>query len=493
MVCQSPIVNFFYALPTLITGGTMTSQSVHQRMRRQLREKKLFGQASRYAFSYMDQVPDRAVFPDAEAIANLDRFDEPLPEQTLSGEAVLSLLNDHGGPATVAQTGGRYFGFVNGGVIPTALAARWLADTWDQNPALYVISPIVGKLEQVCEGWLRQLLALPEGTAAGYVSGSSTATLCGLAAARYEVLKRLDWDVNANGLFGAPPIRVIVSDQAHSSVFKSLALLGLGKDRIERVPADDQGRIEEAKIPGLDERCILVLQAGNVNTGAFDDFEPICHRAAASNAWVHVDGAFGLWAGASASRKHLVAGMEKADSWSADGHKTLNTPYDCGIVLCRHRDSLVAAMQASGDYIQYSDHRDAMMYVPEMSRRARAVDLWATLKYLGRDGVGALIDGLCDRATEFAGQLAGHQFRILNEVVFNQVLVACHTPDQTRETLSRIQAGGECWCGGTLWNDEPAIRVSVSSWQTTCEDVTRSVEAFARAKSTVKAVDLVPI
>ncbi|MBI9083627.1 MAG: aspartate aminotransferase family protein [Desulfobacterales bacterium] len=460
----------------------MKDSSIHEQMRQEWRDKTLFEQASRYAFSYMDGVCDRSVYPEPAAIANLDRFDEPLPVHAQPGEAVLALLNDHGGPATVAQTGGRYFGFVNGGVIPAALAARWLADAWDQSPALYVSSPIAAKLEQVCERWLRQLLDLPDDTAAGYVSGSSTATLCGLAAARHEVLNRLGWDVNANGLFGAPPIRVIVSDQAHSSVFKALALLGLGKDRIEKVPADDQGRIRGAKIPSLDERCILMLQAGNVNTGAFDAFEEICDRAAGSGAWVHADGAFGLWAKASNSRKYLLAGAEKADSWSVDGHKTLNTPYDCGIVLCRHRDALVAAMQASGDYIQTSNDRDGMMYVPEMSRRARAVDLWATLKYLGRDGVGALIDGLCDRAAQFAERLAVHQFQILNEVVFNQVLVACATPAQTRETLSAIQACGTCWCGGTMWKGEPAIRISVSSWQTTEEDVERSVDAFVRAR-----------
>ena len=345
-------------------------------MRRDRDSKTLLDQARHYVYEYIDAVDQRTVFPDAAAIRNLDRFDEPLPEHPQSGAGTLEMLNTYGAPATVAQTGGRYFGFVNGGVVPAALAARWMADAWDQNPALYVISPVVGKLEQVCENWLRDLLELPDGTVAGYVSGSSTATLCGLAAARYALLRRLDWDVNAKGLFGAPPIRVIVSQQAHSSVFKALALLGLGKDRIEHVPADSQGRIDTSRIPALDDRCLLLLQAGNVNTGAFDAFEVICDPAKKNDAWVHVDGAFGLWVKASPARKALAQGVELADSWSVDGHKTLNTPYDCGIVLCRQQDSLVAAMQASGDYIQYSEHRDGMMHVPEMSRRARAVDLW---------------------------------------------------------------------------------------------------------------------
>ncbi len=452
-------------------------------MRGERDSKALLDQARQYAFEYIDAIEQRAVFPDEKAIENLGRFDEPLPEHWQSGAGTLELLNAYGAPATVAQTGGRYFGFVNGGVVPTALAARWMADAWDQNPALYVISPVVGKLEQVCDNWLRDLLELPHGTVAGYVSGSSTATLCGLAAARYELLRRLDWDVNARGLFGAPPIRVIVSEQAHSSVFKALALLGLGKDRIERVPADRQGRIVASRIPVLDGRCLLILQAGNVNTGAFDAFEEICDPAKKNDAWAHVDGAFGLWVKASPARKALAQGVELADSWSVDGHKTLNTPYDCGIVLCRQRDSLTAAMQASGAYIQYSEHRDGMMHVPEMSRRARAVDLWATLRYLGRNGVAELIDGMCERAAQFAERLAARRFRILNAVVFNQVLVAADTPEQTREILANIQASGVCWCGGTQWDNKPAIRISVSSWATTSEDVDRSVDAFVEARS----------
>jgi glutamate/tyrosine decarboxylase-like PLP-dependent enzyme len=454
-------------------------------MRSELNSKTLFDQARRYVFEYIDAVDQRPVFPDANAIRNLDQFDEPLPERSQSGSDTLEMLNSRGAPATVAQTGGRYFGFVNGGVVPTALAARWMADAWDQNPALYVISPVVGKLEQVCENWLRELLELPDGTVAGYVSGSSTATLCGLAAARFELLKRLDWDVNARGLFGAPPIRVIVSEQAHSSVFKALALLGLGRDRIERVAADGQGRIDASRIPALDGRSLLLLQAGNVNTGAFDAFEEICNPAKKNDAWVHVDGAFGLWVKASPARKALAQGIEVADSWSVDGHKTLNTPYDCGIVLCRQRNPLVAAMQATGAYIQYGEHRDGMIHVPEMSRRARAVDLWATLRYLGRNGVAELIDGMCERAAQFAEQLAAHRFRILNDVIFNQVLVAGDTPEQTREILVNIQASGVCWCGGTQWDDEPAIRISVSSWATTPEDVDRSVDAFVDARSKV--------
>lgn len=451
-------------------------------MAAQVAGKALFEQAKSYAYAYMNEANDRRVFPDDEAIEKLAAFDGPLPPHPQPAEEVLKRLGEYGSPATVAQTGGRYFGFVNGNAAPVALAARWLSDVWDQNPALYVISPTVAKLEQVCEQWLRELLGLPAGTVAGFVSGTSIATMGGLAAGRYALLKKQGWDVNEDGLFGAPPVRVVVSQQAHSTVFKALALLGLGNKRVDLVPADPAGRLDAAHMPRLDANTLVILQAGNVNTGSFDDFERICGLAQSAGAWVHIDGAFGLWAAASPRQKHLTAGIEKADSWSADGHKTLNTPYDCGIILCKHRDALVASMQATGAYIQYGENRDNMLYTPEMSRRARAVELWATLAFLGRSGVAELVDGLCERAAQFAEMLAANGFRVLNEVVFNQVLVACETPAETRATLAGIQASGECWCGGTTWGDEPAIRISVCSWATTPADVARSVQAFIKAR-----------
>jgi glutamate/tyrosine decarboxylase-like PLP-dependent enzyme len=463
------------------------SPSIRETMFAQIADKLLFEQAKSYAYAYMDDANRRRVFPGDEAIEKLAAFDEPLPEHPQPGTEILKLLDVYGSPGTVAQTGGRYFGFVNGSAIPAALAARWLSDTWDQNPALYVISPIVAKLEQVCEGWARDLLGLPSETVAGFVSGTSIATICGLAAGRYSILKDQGWDVNGDGLFGAPPIRVVVSKQAHGTVFKALALLGLGRNRVELIPADPEGRLDAAHLPELDSATLVILQAGNVNSGSFDDFEHICNLARSAGAWVHIDGAFGLWAAASPNKKHLSKGIEKADSWSVDGHKTLNTPYDCGIILCKHRDVLVASMQTTGAYIQYSENRDGMLYTPDMSRRARAVELWATLRFLGRTGIAELVDGLCDRATQFAEQLAANGFRVLNEVVFNQVLVACDTPAETQATLASIQASGECWCGGTNWQDKPAIRISVCSWATTPEDVARSVQAFIKARGAVKS------
>ena len=444
---------------------------------------ELLERAKDYALQYVRSVRDRRVFPDDQAVERLHEFEEGLPEGPSDPADVLEMLHRVGSPATVAQTGGRYFGFVNGGITPAALAARWLADTWDQNAALYVISPTASVLEAVSERWLVDLLGLPPGTAAGFVSGTSTATLCGLAAGRDELLRRRGWDAGARGLFGAPEIRVVLGEQAHSTVFKALSLLGLGRDRVVRAPVDREGRVIPEKLPALDERTLLILQAGNVSTGAFDPLDPLCARARAAGAWIHVDGAFGLWAAASPARRHLTRGMESADSWSADAHKTLNAPYDNGIVFCRDRSALGRAMQMSGSYIAFSEKRDGMLYTPDMSRRARGIDVWATLKSFGRRGVADLVDGLCRKASLFADSLRKEGFTILNDVCFNQVLVSCGSAQATRETLERVQTSGECWCGGTLWNGEPAIRISICSFMTTEHDIERSVRAFASARA----------
>jgi len=433
----------------------------------------------------MDGVLDRNVYPTDLAIKNLAVFDESFPTAPGDPAEIIKLLHEYGSPATVAQTGGRYFGFVNGGSVPAALAAKWLSDVWDQNAGMYVTSPITSQLETTCEKWLVNLFGLPAGTAAGFVSGSSTATLSGLAAARNELLKRQGWDVAADGLFGAPELRVVLGEQAHASVFKALALLGLGNARVEMVSSDDQGRMLANKLPALDSHCLVIAQAGNVNSGAFDPFDEICERAREVGAWVHIDGAFGLWAATSRKKNFLTQGIEKADSWSVDAHKTLNSPYDCGIVLCKQPQALMNAMQANASYLHYSEQRDGMLYTPEMSRRTRAVELWATLKSFGKEGLEQLVDRLCEHASQFGVELNARGFRILNEVVFNQVLVACDTPEQTRSTLENIQMSGECWCGGAFWNGEPVIRISVCSWATTQPDVERSVSAFAAARSKV--------
>ena len=447
----------------------------------------VFETAKNCALQYMANVRDRRVFPDDAALERLRAFEEPLQEDPVDPRDVLEMLHRTGSPGTVAQTGGRYFGFVNGGIAPAALAARWLADSWDQNAALYVISPTASVLEKVSEEWLVDLLGLPAGTAAGFVSGTSTATLTGLAAGRDELLRRQGWDLAGRGLFGAPEVRVVLGEQAHSTVYKALSILGLGRDRVERVPVDGQGRMRPDGLPPLDARTLLVLQAGNVSTGAFDPFEPLCAEAKKAGAWVHVDGAFGLWAACSPRLRALTRGMEAADSWSADAHKTLNAPYDNGIVFCKDRDALARAMQMSGSYIIFSGKRDGMMFTPDMSRRARGVDVWATLKSMGRRGVARLVEGLCENAAVFADGLRAQGFSVLNDVCFNQVLVSCGSADLTKATLENIQRSGECWCGGSLWNGEPVIRISVCSHATTAEDIERSIRAFVQARASVHA------
>ncbi|MDP1771435.1 MAG: aminotransferase class V-fold PLP-dependent enzyme [Methylobacter sp.] len=452
---------------------------IQQEMYSQILGKELFEQAKSYTYAYMDGVHERNVFPNDEAIKNLVVFDEPFPAMSINPTELLRMLHEYGSPATVTQTGGRYFGFVTGSSVPSALAAKWLSDVWDQNTALYVMSPISSQLEATCEKWLVDLLGLPAGTGAGFVTGSSTANLCGLAAGRNELLNRQGWDVNVDGLFDAPKLRVVLGGQAHATIFKALALLGLGKSRVEIVPTDNQGRMIVDEMP---ESCLVITQAGNVNTGAFDPIDEICDLARRVNAWVHVDGAFGLWAAGSRTKKILTQGIDKADSWAVDAHKTLNAPYDSGIILCKHSEILVAAMQATAAYIPHGEQRDGMHYTPEMSRRGRVVELWATLKFLGKDGVEELVDRLCDHAKRFAENLRAEGFRILNDVVFNQVLVACDSPEHTKVTLENIQKSGECWCGGSVWNGEPVIRISVCSWATTVADVERSVAAFVNAR-----------
>ncbi len=464
--------------------------NLRQKMQLEQQQKALFKQAQGYAFEYADEALLRNVFPSDQALKDLDQFVEQLPTTTGDPAAILEQLHQYGSPASVAQTGGRYFGFVNGGILPVTLATKWLTDFWDQNTALQVMSPITSKLEEVCEQWLKELLGLPDTTVAGFVSGTSSAIFCGLAAARYRIYTNHHWDFNLQGHNGAPPIRVIAGRHTHGAVVKAIGLLGFGIDNIEWVDCDDQGRIIPEQMPALDNSCIVLLQAGNVNSGAFDPFESICDDAIAVDAWVHIDGAFGLWAAGTERLKHLTSGMEKAHSWSVDGHKTLNTPYDSGILLCRDKEALVSALQATGSYLTscYSESRDGMLFTPEMSRRARAIELWAALKYLGRDGVDELVVGMHQRAKQFADLLKAADFDIHNDVVFNQVIVSPSTDEQiTQSILEEIQQSGECWVGGSIWNGKKVIRISVCSWVTSEDDIRRSVQTFIKSRDSVIA------
>ena len=447
----------------------------------------LLDKARQFAGEYIDSLAQRPVFPNEASLQAMSNLNEPLPETSCDPAFVLKQLHEIGSRGAVNQTAGRYFGFVNGGMLPVGLAARWLGDAWDQNTAHYVMSPIDSRLEEICERWIVSLLRLPDETAAGFVSGTTIANFSGLCAGRNELLRRRGWDVTRKGLYGAPRLRVIVGTDAHAAVHKSISMLGLGSDSVELVSSDDQGRMRPDQMPKLDEGALVIAQAGNVNSGAIDPVGAICERAHAAGSWVHVDGAFGLWARVVPSMREICDGIENADSWSVDAHKTLNVPYDSGIILCRHREALMNAFKASASYFQWSEHRDGMNFRPSMSSRARAIELWAVLKTLGRQGVQRLVEQLCENAREFARLLADQGFQIHNDVVFNQVLVSCENDALTKATLNKIQVSGECWCGGSSWRSKNVIRISVCDWATTQKEIERSVRAFVAARTAAVA------
>lgn len=456
--------------------------SIQTKMYADVHDKSLFEAAQHLGQDYLENIFDRNVFPSEKALDDLKYFDEKLPTAASHANEVLHFLNTYGAPATVATLGARYFGFVSGSAVPAGLAAKSLATFWDQAPAMHVLSPIGSKLETVVESWLKDLFHLPEKTVAGFVSGTSSANFCGLAAARYRLLSNLNWDVNLRGLCNAPKIRIVTGKHAHSTVLKAISLLGFGTENIEWVAVDDQGRIIPECIPELDNRTILILQAGNVNSGSFDNFKDICKKANNANAWVHIDGAFGLWAAAVDKLNHLTEGIELANSWAVDGHKTLNTPYDSGIVVCSDEEAIRSALHMTGSYIITSEQRDGMFYTPEMSRRARVIELWATLKYLGKNGIDEMIYEMHQRAKQAAQELGAIEgFTILNDVVFNQVLVSCETDAITIKTMENIQQLRECWAGSSQWNGKKVIRVSICSWATTPADISRSVRSFEKA------------
>ena len=429
---------------------------------------------------YLDGLAERSVVPDASALEGLDALAGPLPEDGASASEVIALLDQFGGPATVASTGGRYFGFVTGGTLPAALAANWLASAWDQNSFSSTSSPMGAAIERQAISWLVDVFGLPPGCGGALVTGATMANFTGLAAARHAVLEQAGWDVEANGLFGAPPITVVVSDEAHTVLFKVLGLLGLGRENVVRVPVDAQGRMRADAFPVIEGPAIVCLQAGNVNTGAFDPATELVDQAHASGAWVHVDGAFGMWATAAPERAHLMLGYADADSWAVDGHKWLNVPYDCGIALVRQPAALAAAMSINAAYLLQGGQPNPFDYTPEASRRMGGVEVWAALKSLGRSGVAELIERNCRQATRFADGLRDAGFDILNDVVLNQVLVSFGSPDETNRVIAAIQAEGTSWCGGTVWQGKTAMRISVSSWATRDEDVDRSLEAILR-------------
>jgi glutamate/tyrosine decarboxylase-like PLP-dependent enzyme len=430
---------------------------------------------------YLEDLRRRRVGPSPDAVSRLKEFGGPLPAEGMDPSQVLEMLDRVGSPATVGSAGGRYFGFVIGSVLPAALAADWLASAWNQNTAMRVMSPAATELERVSLEWIRDLLGLPSGSRGALVTGDTVANLTCLAAARRAVLQRAGWDLGRRGLVGAPRIRVVVGEEVHVSVLKALAILGFGSDEVARVPVDDQGRMIAAGLPELSGPTIVCAQVGNVNSGASDPVGAICLALQGSGAWVHVDGAFGLWARASAHLRDRYRGVELADSWATDGHKWLNVPYDSGMAFVRDPAAMRAALASpAAAYLPSGGEGEPMEFVPEMSRRARGVACWAALRSLGTDGVAALVDRACGFATTFAEGLRAAGFAVLNDVVLNQVLVSFGDDTETRRVVAALQEVGRCWVGPTVWHGRTAMRISVSSWATTPADVESTLAAIRR-------------
>jgi glutamate/tyrosine decarboxylase-like PLP-dependent enzyme len=452
--------------------------------------RKLLEETARLAAHYRESLDARPVRSQLSAAELQRELAAPLTEEGESPARVIEALARAGAAGSVASAGPRYFGFVIGGSTPTALAADWLVSAWDQNGGLYATSPLISAIEEVTAAWLRELAGLPGSMTVGFVTGCQMASFTALAAARHRVLRNAGWDVEAEGLFGAPAIEVLVSDEAHYTIFMALRLLGLGGTRLRRVPTDRQGRMRAEALGAMLESvagpCIVCAQAGNVNSGAFDPLEEIAPLARARAAWLHVDGAFGLWAAAAPSRAHLVRGVSLADSIATDGHKWLNVPYDCGIVFCAdeaaHRSAMsLSAPALAAPYLATSvRQRDPHEFVPEESRRGRAVPVYAALRALGREGLAELIERNCRQAQRFAAGLSAAGHEVLNEVVLNQVVVAFGDAERTRRVVAALQEDGTCWCGATVWKGRTAMRISVSGWATTDADVEKSLTAILR-------------
>lgn len=423
------------------------------------------------AIAYLRERDERSVFPHAHDIAQLDTFVEALPSTPTSANGVIGLLDQIGGPATVASTGGRYFGFVTGSAYPVAVGASWIASAWDQNAAIGVMSPVAGVVDTVVGAWLLQLLGLPQEAQHQFVSGTSTANAACLAAGRDALLAEMGYDSVANGLFGAPKLRVVVSSAAHSSVTKALGFIGLGRDAVVTVPADDQGRLLASALPPAGEPTLVVAQAGNVNSGAMDPFEAIADHFEGTPHWFHVDGAFGLWASSSPRYAPLMTGIDRAHSWATDMHKWLNTTYDSAVAVVRDRNDMARTFHVGAEYIPDSARLEPVSRGIDMSQRARAFEAWAVIKTLGSTGVAAHTDRLCELASKLAAMLRNGGLEVVNKVVLNQVLVRGSTDEQTETLLTAIQQSENLWCSGSVWNDRPVIRISVCSWATTNADI----------------------
>ena len=441
-------------------------------------ERELLHRTADYAADFLETLDDRPIRAEATLEELTAALGGPLPQAPTDARAVIASLVESADPGIAASPSGRWFGFVLGGSLPAALAADWLTSTWDQNAALYVSGPAASVVEEVSRGWLAELLGLPPHVSVAYVTGCQMAHVTALAAARHAVLERAGWDVTADGLTGAPKISVVVGAKRHVTVDRALRLLGIGTSSLVIVPADDQGRIVVDELPKVDGPTIVCGQAGEVNTGAFDDLDAIADHVAGTDAWFHVDGAFGLWAAASPSLRHRVTGSERADSWTTDAHKWLNVPYDNGLAFCAHPEAHRAAIGVTAAYLVPGERgeRDQVDWTPEFSRRARGFTVYAAIRELGAQGIAEMVERCCERARQFAELLSGAGMTVVNDVVLNQVLVRAPA-----EVAERVREDGTCWLSGTEWGGEHALRISVSNWRTTPEDVERSAAAILEA------------
>jgi glutamate/tyrosine decarboxylase-like PLP-dependent enzyme len=454
--------------------------------------KGALAEAFEHALAYLEGLPARPIAAPATLAELRAALGGPLPERPLEAREVIEDLVLTADPGVVASGSGRFFGFVIGGATPAALAADWLASTWDQNAGLYVIGPSASVVEEVAGDWLAELLGLPIGVSVGFVTGAQMANFTALAAALHDVLRRVGWDLAADGLWGAPRVRILAGQARHGTIDRALRFLGVGKAAIVEVESDDQGRMKpEALAAMLEESegpAIVCTQVGNVNSGAIDPVGEICEIAHRHGTWVHVDGAFGLWAAASPRLRPLLTGVELADSWATDAHKWLNVPYDSGLAFCAHPDAHRAAMGIRAGYLMHSagGERDPLDYNPEHSRRARGFAVYAALRALGREGVTELVERCCALAGRFAEQLAAaDDIEVLNQVVLNQVMLRFRSGDgdddaHTHRVIERVQNDGTCWMSGTTWQGRAAMRISVSNWSTDEADVDRSVAAILR-------------
>jgi len=427
-------------------------------------ELELLAEADSRAQSYIEGIGKRRVFPDPDTLASLAAFDQPFPERGRSGADGLRLLDAIGSPATVASNDPRYFGFVIGAALPEAAAAERLMLAWDQCASSFDSSPVAARIEKIASGWLLDALDLPRESAVGFGTSATACTLVCIAAARRALLGRKGWDFDGDGLIGAPEVRVVISEMAHITVKKALRVLGFGMNRIVVAPTDVHGRVDPDRLPPLDDLSILCLQAGEVNTGEFDPFVALVPKAKAAGAWVHIDGAFGLWARAS-SKSGLTEGVDGADSWTTDGHKWLNTPYDGAMAICRDADVLASTMNSDAVYSSASHDAQKNLNL-EFSRRARGIPIWAALLALGRNGIAEMVDRHCALASRIADGLRTAGYEVLNRVLLNQVLVRAATDADTVAIRQAAQSSGEVWFGPTVWQGRAAFRISVSSWRT---------------------------